>query len=61
MKADIEKEREAMFKEICDLVDDSAQMIPLVTKPVTVGYRADLVPQRRPGNALVVWRPRSGR
>ena len=28
---------------------------------VPAGYRADLVPQRRPGNALVVWRPRSGR
>jgi MerR family transcriptional regulator/heat shock protein HspR len=28
---------------------------------VPVGYRADLVPQRRPSSALVVWRPRSSR
>ena len=28
---------------------------------VPAGYRTDLVPQHRPGNALVVWRPRSGR
>jgi len=36
-------ERTAMFAEICSLVDQSAQMIPLVTKPVTVGYRADRI------------------
>jgi MerR family transcriptional regulator/heat shock protein HspR len=24
-------------------------------------YRTDLVPQRRPSNALVVWRPRADR
>jgi MerR family transcriptional regulator/heat shock protein HspR len=28
---------------------------------VSATYRRDLVPQRRPGNALVVWRPRTDR
>ena len=28
---------------------------------VSATYRRDLVPQRRPGSALVVWRPRSDR
>ena len=36
-------ERTAMFSEICSLVDQHAQMIPLVTKPVTVAYRADRI------------------
>jgi peptide/nickel transport system substrate-binding protein len=36
-------ERKALFAEICSLVDRSAQMIPLVTKPVTVGYRSDRI------------------
>jgi MerR family transcriptional regulator/heat shock protein HspR len=28
---------------------------------VPAGYRRELVPQRRPSSALVVWRPRAGR
>jgi len=36
-------ERTAMLAEICTLVDQGAQMIPLVTKPVTVGYRSDRI------------------
>jgi peptide/nickel transport system substrate-binding protein len=36
-------ERTAQLKRICALVDDGAQMIPLVTKPVTVGYRSDRI------------------
>jgi peptide/nickel transport system substrate-binding protein len=40
-KTPVGPERTAMFKEVCELVDASAQMIPLVTKPVTVGYRTD--------------------
>ena len=36
-------ERKQLFAEICSLVDASAQMIPLVTKPVTVGYRNDRI------------------
>jgi peptide/nickel transport system substrate-binding protein len=33
--------RKALFAKICARVDQDAQMIPLVTKPVTVGYRKD--------------------
>jgi peptide/nickel transport system substrate-binding protein len=36
-------ERANQLKRICELVDDGAQMIPLVTKPVTVGYRSDRI------------------
>lgn len=36
-------ERKRALKEICILVDKSAQMIPLVTKPVTVAYRSDRI------------------
>jgi peptide/nickel transport system substrate-binding protein len=36
-------DRAAMLKKICTLVDAGAQMIPLVTKPVTVGYRSDRI------------------
>lgn len=36
-------ERRAMLAEICALVDQSAQMIPLVTKPVTVAWRRDRI------------------
>ena len=36
-------ERAAALKQICTLVDKSAQMIPLVTKPVTVAYRSDRI------------------
>lgn len=36
-------ERTAQLQSICALVDDGAQMIPLVTKPVTVGYRSDRI------------------
>jgi peptide/nickel transport system substrate-binding protein len=35
--------RKALFDQVCSLVDQSAQMIPLVTKPVTVGYRSDRI------------------
>ena len=36
-------ERAAMLKKICAMVDNGAQMIPLVTKPVTVGFRSDRI------------------
>jgi len=36
-------ERAAMLKKICTMVDSGAQMIPLVTKPVTVAYRSDRI------------------
>jgi len=36
-------ERTTQLNSICGLVDDGAQMIPLVTKPVTVGYRSDRI------------------
>jgi peptide/nickel transport system substrate-binding protein len=36
-------ERTTQLNSICALVDDGAQMIPLVTKPVTVGYRSDRI------------------
>jgi peptide/nickel transport system substrate-binding protein len=36
-------ERAAALSTICKLVDKSAQMIPLVTKPVTVAYRSDRI------------------
>jgi peptide/nickel transport system substrate-binding protein len=39
-------ERAKLFAEICALVDKSAQMIPLVTKPVTVGFRNDRLQAR---------------
>jgi peptide/nickel transport system substrate-binding protein len=39
-------ERAKQFAEICALVDKSAQMIPLVTKPVTVGFRKDRLQAR---------------
>lgn len=35
--------RKQLFAEICAGIDKSAQMIPLVTKPVTVGYRNDKI------------------
>lgn len=35
--------RKALFADICAGVDRSAGMIPLVTKPVTVGYRNDRI------------------
>jgi peptide/nickel transport system substrate-binding protein len=36
-------ERTALLNQICTLVDESAQMIPLVTKPVTVAFRSDRI------------------
>jgi peptide/nickel transport system substrate-binding protein len=36
-------ERKKLFARICAGVDEGAQMIPLVTKPVTVGYRNDKI------------------
>jgi peptide/nickel transport system substrate-binding protein len=35
--------RAAQLRQICTLVDESAQMLPLVTKPVTIGYRSDRI------------------
>ena len=35
--------RKELFAQICAGVDKGAQMIPLVTKPVTVGYRNDKI------------------
>jgi hypothetical protein len=35
--------RKELFAKICNGVDRSAEMIPLVSKPVTVGYRADRI------------------
>jgi peptide/nickel transport system substrate-binding protein len=32
-----------MLKKIRTMVDSGAQMIPLVTKPVTVAYRSDRI------------------
>ena len=45
------------------VAEDAAVFVISVAAEAAVpnAYRADLVPLRRPGNALVVWRPRSAR
>lgn len=35
--------RVSALRELCDAVDEDAQMIPLVTRPALVGYRSDSV------------------
>ena len=46
---------------LCMVLDAQQTALSLGTARRLIATCADLVPQRRPGNALVVWRPRSGR
>lgn len=61
---ELESQVEALQARVHELLDEfehSEHRRIAAEAAVAAGYRAELVPQRRPGNALVVWRPRSGR
>ncbi|MGY1752838.1 heat shock protein transcriptional repressor HspR [Blastococcus sp. SYSU D01042] len=61
---ELESQVEALQERVRELLDElgrSEHRRVAAETALATGYRADLVPQARPGNALVVWRPRSGR
>jgi MerR family transcriptional regulator/heat shock protein HspR len=61
---ELESQVEALQQRVHELLDElerSEHRRMAAEAAVAAGYRPDLVPQARPGNALVVWRPRSGR
>src|SRR5688500_2450572 len=61
---ELESRVEALQSRVHELLEElelSEHRRMAAEAAVPPGYRAELVPQRRPGNALVVWRPRSGR
>lgn len=61
---DLESQVEALqarVRELLEELDMSEARRIAAESAVSAAYRRDLVPQRRPGNALVVWRPRADR
>ena len=52
---------QARVHELLDEVQHAEQRRMAAEAAVPAAYRADLVPQRRPSSALVVWRPRAER
>jgi MerR family transcriptional regulator/heat shock protein HspR len=52
---------QARVHELLDELQHAEQRRMAAEAAVPAAYRADLVPQRRPGSALVVWRPRADR
>jgi len=61
---DLESRVEALQARVHELLEElqhAEQRRMAAEAAVPAAYRADLVPQRRPGSALVVWRPRVDR
>ena len=61
---ELESQVEALQVRVHELLDElqhAEQRRMAAEAAVPAAYRADLVPQRRPSSALVVWRPRTGR
>ena len=61
---DLESQVEALQTRVHELLGElelSESRRMAAEAAVPNAYRADLVPLRRPGNALAVWRPRSDR
>ena len=61
---DLESRVEALQARVHELLEElerSESRRIAAESAVPVGYRRDLVPQQRPGSALVVWRPRTDR
>ena len=61
---DLESQVEALQTRVHELLEElemSESRRLAAEAAVPAAYRADLVPLRRPGNALVVWRPRTNR
>jgi MerR family transcriptional regulator/heat shock protein HspR len=61
---DLESRVEALQARVHELLDElqhAEHRRMAAEAAVPAAYRADLVPLRRPGSALVVWRPRSER
>jgi len=64
---DLESQVEALQTRVHELLEElevaESRRIAAETtvRAMSVTYRRDLVPQHRPGNALVVWRPRADR
>jgi MerR family transcriptional regulator, heat shock protein HspR len=61
---ELESRVEALQARVHELLDelDVAETRRIAAEAaVSAAYRRDLVPQRRPSNALVVWRPRTDR
>jgi MerR family transcriptional regulator/heat shock protein HspR len=61
---ELESRVEALQARVHELLEDlqhAEQRRMAAEAAVPVAYRADLVPQRRPSSALVVWRPRADR
>jgi MerR family transcriptional regulator/heat shock protein HspR len=61
---DLESQVEALQARVHELLDalDVAEARRISAESaVAAGYRRDLVPQSRPGSAIVVWRPRAER
>ncbi|WP_305852264.1 heat shock protein transcriptional repressor HspR [Blastococcus sp. PRF04-17] len=52
---------QARVHELLDELERSESRRIAAEAAVSATYRRDLVPQRRPGSALVVWRPRTDR
>jgi MerR family transcriptional regulator/heat shock protein HspR len=52
---------QARVHELLEELQHAEQRRMAAEAAVPAAYRADLVPQRRPGSALVVWRPRADR
>jgi MerR family transcriptional regulator, heat shock protein HspR len=64
---DLESQVQALQARVHELLEDlevaESRRIAAETtvQAMSATYRTDLVPQRRPSNALVVWRPRADR
>jgi MerR family transcriptional regulator/heat shock protein HspR len=52
---------QARVQELLEELERSESRRIAAEAAVSATYRRDLVPQRRPGSALVVWRPRADR
>ena len=52
---------QARVHELLEELQHSENLRLAAESAISAAYRADLVPQRRPSSALVVWRPRAGR
>jgi MerR family transcriptional regulator/heat shock protein HspR len=52
---------QARVHELLEELQHAVQRRMAAEAAVPAAYRADLVPQRRPSSALVVWRPRADR
>jgi MerR family transcriptional regulator/heat shock protein HspR len=61
---DLESQVEALQARVHELLEElqhAEQRRMAAEAAVPAAYRAELVPQRRPSSALVVWRPRADR